>query len=83
MASSDAELVALGVMHDDVPEDVAVPLLADHRRAGGNQLGHFLLDQSGALGHVLGAWTGHPDIDMHTVLGGLALGDSWQQFGYS
>src|SRR4051794_13653615 len=35
--------------------------------------GTFLPDQSGALGHVPGAWTGHPDIDMHTVLGVLAL----------
>lgn len=55
VVSSDAELVALGVLHDDVPEDVAVPLLADHRRAGGDQLGDFLPDQSGALDHVPGA----------------------------
>src|SRR5690349_7962899 len=72
--SRDAELVALGVLHDGVPEDVAVPFLANHRRAGGDQLGDFLPDQSGALDHVPGAWTRHPDIDMQAILAGLALG---------
>lgn len=53
-ASGDAELVALWVPHDEVSQGVAVPLLADHRRAGGHQLGHLLPDQSCALGHVPG-----------------------------
>lgn len=74
MASGDAELVALGVEHDDVSEDIAVPLLADHRRAGGNQIGHSLPNQQGALGHVTGARTGDSDIDVHAILGGLTLG---------
>ena len=41
MASTDAELVALRVMHDDMPEIVAVPLFTDHPRAGGNPLGRL------------------------------------------
>ena len=55
MASSDARLVSLGVVRDDMPQDIAVPLLADRRRAGGNQLGYFLPDEAVALGHVPGA----------------------------
>ncbi|MDT5024098.1 MAG: hypothetical protein QOE61_524 [Micromonosporaceae bacterium] len=55
MASSDAKLVSLGVVRDDMPQDIAVPLLADRRRAGGNQLGYFLPDEAVALGHVPGA----------------------------
>jgi hypothetical protein len=50
--SSYAELVTFGVLHDDVPEDVAVLFLADHRRHRCDQLRHFLLYQSGRFEHV-------------------------------
>src|SRR6201996_5692105 len=72
--SGDAEFVAFGVVHDDVAQVVAVPLLADHHGPGRDQFGNLLPDEPGSLGHVPGTWAGHPDVDVHAVLGRLAFG---------
>src|SRR5437867_1485720 len=71
--SRDAELVAFRVEHHDVVKVLTVGLLADGRGSGGDQLGCLRADELLALGHVPWRRACHPDVDVHPVLGRLAL----------
>jgi hypothetical protein len=56
------------------PEHLTVELLAHDPGADRQQPGHLCADQPLSLRHVQGPFTGHPDVDVHAVLGGLSLG---------
>jgi hypothetical protein len=65
--------VAFWVEHHDMTKVLTVGLLADIRSPGGDQLGRFRTDELLALGHVPWRLACHPDVDVHPVLGCLAL----------
>src|SRR6478736_4137022 len=72
--SGDAELVALGVEHHHVAELAVVELLAHPGRPRRLQLGHPFVHEPVPLDGVPRRLAGYPDVDVHAVLGGLALG---------
>ncbi len=71
--SRDAELVTFGVEHHDMAKMLAVGLLAQACRPSGNQLVNLHADTLLSFGHGPGRLAGYPDVDVHPVLGRLAL----------
>src|SRR2546423_4072642 len=69
----DAELVAFGVEHHDVAEVLAVQLLTHACRSGGNELVRFCAEEWLARGHVPRRRSGHFEVNVHPVLGGLGF----------
>jgi hypothetical protein len=74
MASSDARLVSLGVVRDDMPQDIAYHSSRTAVAPAATNSGTFCRMRRSRSATSQGPRTGYPDIDMHTVLAGLALG---------